>query len=116
MRQSFLTLAAAAVLGLMLTAGEASACHKKKCATPVVCAPAPAPAPVPPPAPVVETCAPAKKHCGGKKLFGHHKKQAVVCAAPMVYETAAPAYSAPMTYAAPQTYATPQAYASGQGS
>jgi hypothetical protein len=76
MRRSFLTLAALAALGLLTTAGEASACHKKKCgcAAPVVCVP-------PPPvcAPVV--CAPKVKH--GHKLFAHKAK--ATCATPVAY-------------------------------
>jgi hypothetical protein len=76
MRRSFLTLAAAAALGLLMTAGEASACHKKKCPcpTPVVCVPPPvvcAPKPV---------CAPKVKH--GCKLFAHKPK--ATCA-PVAY-------------------------------
>jgi hypothetical protein len=96
------TLALAGLFGSLLLAGDASACHKKKCACP-------APAPVCAPAPVM-VCAPApvcapKKTCHFKmpkmtmpKLC--HKK--ATCA-PMVYETMAP--MTPM--ATPQ--ATPQA-------
>jgi hypothetical protein len=82
MRRSFLTLAAVA-MGLLMTTGEASACHKKKCAcpTPVVCVPPPvvvcAPKPV---------CAPKVKH--GHKLFAHKPK--ATCAAPVAYTYYAP--------------------------
>ncbi len=96
------TLALAGLFGGLLFVGDASACHKKKCACP-------APAPVvtcPPPAPVCEpVCAPKTKTCHFKMPKMHmpkislcHKKAA---ACPVVYET----YSAPAT-------ATPQA--SGQ--
>ena len=97
MRRSFLTLAVAAVFGLFLSVGDASACHKKKaCATPVAC-PEPAPCPAP------EPCAPKKK-C---HLFGGHKKK---CHQPaMVCETAAPVWTeAPV-------YPTGQAMPSAQG-
>ena len=98
------TLALAGMIGAFALAGDASACHKKKCACPtttVVCAPAP----------VVE-CAPVKKKCHMPKLpkmpkMGCHKS-AAPCAAPVAY--------APASYAAP-SYASPQAspQASGQG-
>ena len=78
MRRSFLALAAVAFFGSLFVAGDASACHKKRCAEPVACAPAPVCEPV--------ACAPKQK-CGGIKLFaGCHKKKAVcapVCAAPV---------------------------------
>ncbi len=97
------TLALAGVIGVFALAGDASACHKKKCACPttttVVCAA---------PAPVVE-CAPAKKcHMPKMPKMGCHKKAVATCA-PV-------AYAAPASYAAP-TYASPQAsaQASGQG-
>lgn len=113
MRRPVLTLAIAAVLGLALTAGEASACHKKKkCATPcpepVACVPTPAPCPTPEPV----ACAPApKKKCfGGMKMFGHKKNKAA-CAEMVAYE-AAPAYH----HAPAPVYSTGQSgHASGQG-
>jgi hypothetical protein len=100
MRRTLLTVAAAAALGLFLTT-DASACHKKACAEPVVCAP---------PAPVCEpvACAP-KKHCGFKLpkfKLGCHKK--AVCAAPC--ETYAPVTYAPPVYPTGQTYATGQTH------
>ena len=108
------TIAFAGLIGVFALAGDASACHKKKCACPttttVVCAPAPVVECVP--APVVE-CAPAKKKCCFKMpkmhmpKLGCHKK--AECA-PVAYETT---YGAPTTYASPQGYASPQA--SGQG-
>ncbi|WP_422926694.1 hypothetical protein [Singulisphaera sp. PoT] len=106
MRRQLTILALTGVIGSLVLSSDASACHKKKCAAPapacVVAAPAPcyvpAPAPVCAPAPVA--CAPAPKKCGfgGFKMpkfkLGCHKKQAVVCAAPVyaapVCETVAP--------------------------
>ena len=92
--RNLMTLALAGLFGGFLLVGDASACHKKKCACP---APAPvcAPAPVvycPPPAPV---CPPVKKTCHfkmPKMSIGHHKKAAC---APIYTTYAAPAY-APM--------------------
>ena len=100
--QALKTLALAGLLGAFALAGDASACHKKKCACPtttvVACAPAP----------VVE-CAPAKKKCFSMPKMGCHKKATAVCAAPASY--------APASYAPTATYASPQAsaQASGQG-
>lgn len=71
MRLSFLTVAATAAFALVVSVGDASACHKKRgCATPCAVAPAPvcAPAPV------------ARVH--KKKCFGGHKNRQV-CAAPV---------------------------------
>ena len=66
MKRHLLTLVLSGLVGSLVLAGNAEACHKKKC----TCAPAPcavavcAPAPCPAPAPVCEpTCAP-KKQCG----------------------------------------------------
>jgi hypothetical protein len=98
------TLALAGLFGGLLLAGDASACHKKKCACP-----APAPVAVCAPAPVV-ACAPAPKakhHMKMPKMTMHHKKTATVCA------TYAPTYSAPVSYPTPQSVPTPQA--TGQG-
>jgi hypothetical protein len=125
MRRSLMTLALAGLFGALLTAGEAQACHKKRC-TPA-CAPAPCvqpvvqvcqPCPPPCPPPVCEpVCAPAPKRCGlvHRTGCGHqrrarlslcHKKPAcppAPCAAPVVY-------AAPI--ASPQ--ASGQIHASGQ--
>jgi hypothetical protein len=121
MKRHLLTLVLSGLVGSLVLAGDAQACHKKKC----TCAAAPtcavaAPAPCAAPAPVCEpTCAAPKKHCGllahfkGIKL-GCHKK-AAGCAAPV----AAPcgetiAYSAPVSYSAPVTYSAPAVYSSPQ--
>jgi hypothetical protein len=84
------TLALAGLFGGLLLVGDASACHKKKCASP---------------APVCE--APKKKcHFKMPKMnFSLHHKKAATCA-PVAYE------SAPV-YAAPQAW--PSAQASHQG-
>ncbi len=108
MKRAFLTFVLGGLMGSFLLAGDAQACHKKKCTCAPTCVtvmPAPAPAPVCEP-----TCAPKKK-CGmfscfkGMKLC--HKKATCVTSAPC--ETVA--YSAPMTYAAPAVYSSPQASA-----
>jgi hypothetical protein len=110
------TLCLAGVLGVLLTAGDASACHKKRCH----CAPAPEPCvtvtPCPPPVVVCEVKVKKVKgchKCGGPKhglLGGCHKKQAACapapCAAPVTY-----AYAAPQAFVAP----TSQAIAAPQG-
>jgi hypothetical protein len=84
MRRSFLTLALAGLVGGLLLASDAQACHKKKAR----CAPAPCAAPCPPPAPVCYVPAPCppppcytpceaprKKHCcGGAGLFKRRHK------------------------------------------
>lgn len=118
MKRHFMTLVLGGFVGALVLAGDAQACHKKKCA----CAPAPAPcavvevAPCPPPAPVCEpTCAPKKK-CGlfscfkGMKL-GCHKKVACAPACPPAPCGEVVAYSAPVTYSAPAVYSSPQASA-----
>jgi hypothetical protein len=116
MIRSFLAFAAAAVLGLALTPGTASACcHKKKapCAHTVVVAPAPCPPPV---VEVVKV-----KKCG--KLF-HGKKccKPAPCPPPVVETCATPVYyAAPVTYApapsaqapTPQTLSVPAVPAKG---
>ena len=106
MKRHLLTLVLSGLVGSLVLAGEAQACHKKKCtcaAAPTcavyepapcpapapVCAPAPcavavcAPAPCavaapcPAPAPVCEpTCCAPKKHCG---LFGGFKGFGLGC-------------------------------------
>jgi len=117
MKRHLLTLVLSGLVGSLVLAGNAEACHKKKC----TCAPAPcavavcAPAPCPAPAPVcAPTCAP-KKHCGlfgGFKGFGLgcHRK-ATVCAEPVAVPCApceTVAYSAPVYYSAPAVYSSPQ--------
>ena len=121
MRRYLLTLALAGVFGV-LAASDASACHKKKCGH----APAPTPCVVvepcpPPPPPVCEVVAPAPKcgmfkHLGGcghkkMKMGGLCHKKAACAPAPVVCETAAPAY-----YATPSPQASAQGMATGQGS
>jgi len=135
MKRHLLTLVLSGLVGSLVLAGNAEACHKKRCTcapapceVPVcapapcpapapVCAPAPcavavcAPAPCPAPAPVCEpTCAP-KKHCGlfgGFKGFrlGCHKR--AVCAEPVAAPCEMVAYSAPVYYSAPAVYSSPQ--------
>ncbi len=92
------TLAFAGLFGTLMLAGDASACHKKKCAcpapAPVACAPAP-----------VVACAPAPKKCHMKMpKMKHHAK--ATCA-PVAYAAAPVAY-ATQGYSSPQGYATPQ--------
>jgi hypothetical protein len=115
MKRYLMTLILSGFVGSLVLAGNAEACHKKRCA----CAPAPTcavvePAPCPPPAPVCEpvACAPKKK-CGlfscfkGIKL-GHHKKAcAEPCPAPAPCETVAYTATYTATYAVP-VYAAPQ--------
>ncbi len=136
MKRHLVTLVLSGLVGSLVLAGNAQACHKKRCtcapAPCAVAAPCPAPAPVceptcvvvepapcPAPAPVCEpTCAP-KKHCrlfGGFKGFrlGCHRR-ATVCAEPVAApcapcETVA-YYSAPVYYSAPAVYSSPQASA-----
>ena len=117
MKRHLLTLVLSGLVGSLVLAGNAEACHKKKC----TCAPAPcavavcAPAPCPAPAPVcAPTCAP-KKHCG---LFGGFKgfrlgchRRATVCAEPVAAPCApceTVAYAAPVSYSAPAVYSSPQ--------
>jgi hypothetical protein len=117
MKRHLLTLVLSGLVGSLVLAGNAEACHKRRC----TCAPAPcavavcAPAPCPAPAPVCEpTCAP-KKHCG---LFGGFKgfrlgchRRATVCAEPVAAPCApceTVAYSAPVYYSAPAVYSSPQ--------
>src|SRR5271165_5910348 len=119
MKRHLLTLVLSGLVGSLVLAGNAEACHKKKCTCApapcavAVCAPAPcpapapvcAPAPCPAPVPVcAPTCAP-KKHCGlfgGFKGFGLgcHRK-ATVCAEPVAAPCETVAYSAPVYYSAP---------------
>src|SRR5947209_3707260 len=103
-------LIAVAVVGLLgaLSASDAQACHKKKCAAPTACV-----EPCPPPPPPVCVPCPPKKKCHFKMpKFGGlcHKKPACAPApCPVAYESA-PVYAAPQ--GSPQ--GSPQAYASGQ--
>jgi hypothetical protein len=120
MTKHLTTLALAGTLGVFLLAGDAQACHMRKCnrscAGAVACAPAPVacqPAP---------TCAPRQKKCGGGlfakcgggMLAGCFKKKS--CGpAPAPCTTVAYNYAPTYTYAAPVTsgpyYGTPQASA-----
>ncbi len=112
MKRHLLTLFLSGLVGSLVLAGDAQACHKRKC----TCAPAPtcavvAPAPCVVAAPVCEpTCAP-RKHCGlfaglkGLRLGCHTK--AAYCG-PVVAPCATVAYSAPITYSAPAVYSSPQ--------
>jgi hypothetical protein len=111
MKRHLLTLVLSGLVGTLVLAGNAQACHKKNCThAPAPCAVAVA-APCPAPAPVCEpTCAP-KKHVAlfacfkGIKL-GCHKK--AVCAEPVAAPCATVAYSAPVYYSAPAVYSSPQ--------
>jgi hypothetical protein len=91
------TFALAGILGSLLMAGNAEACHKRKCnCAPVVCAPVVCYQPAP--------CVKVKK-CG---LFAGlcHKKQSCApapCATPVVY-----AYNYTTVAPSGQTWATPQ--------
>jgi len=129
MKRYLMTLVLSGLVGSLVLASNAEACHKKKstCAPAPVCE-APCPAPCPPPAPVCEpVCAPAcpppaKKCClfSGFKGFklGCHKKAcepAPVCAPAPACEPAPPcapcetvAYAPPVMYAAP-VMSSPQA-------
>jgi hypothetical protein len=107
------TLALGGILSVILLAGDAEACHKKKCGcAPVVCAPAPvvyvAPAPCVKP---VKTCMPKVKKCGGGGLLAglcHKKPKCAPAPCMTVAYNYAPTYSmAPM--ASGQSYPTPQA-------
>jgi len=136
MKRHLLTLVLSGLVGSLVLAGNAEACHKRRCtccapapcavvvaapcpAPAPVCAPCPAPAPVCAPAcapaPVCEpTCAP-KKHCG---LFGGFRgfrlgchRRATCCAEPVAAPCApceTVAYSAPVYYSAPAVYSSPQ--------
>jgi hypothetical protein len=106
MKRHLLTLVLSGLVGSLVLAGNAEACHKKKC----TCAPAPCAVaePCPAPAPVCEpTCAPKKcglfAHMKGMKL-GCHKR--AVCAEVVPCETVA--YSAPVYSWAPSVYSSPQ--------
>jgi hypothetical protein len=101
MMRHLTTLVLTGVLGTLVLAGNAEACHKKRCAcaAPVACAPvmvcqrpAPPPKPVVCPKPVVmKTCAPKVKKCGHGGLFAKlfHKKSCAPaparCATPVAY-------------------------------
>jgi hypothetical protein len=108
MKRHLMTLILSGFMGSMVLAGNAEACHKKKCTcAPTTCAVI-APAPCPPPAPV---CAPRAKKCGGGLFahckgikFGHKKCAPAPCGVTVVY-------SGPVTYSAPVTYSSPQSSA-----
>jgi hypothetical protein len=127
MTRHLTTLILSGILGSIVLAGNAEACHKKRCgcAAPPTCAPpAPVvrvepvvcarPAPCPKPAPCarpVATCAPRVKKCGGCGLGGlfaglcHKKPVAVVaCATPVSY-----GYSTGPVVPSGQYLPTPQA-------
>ncbi len=114
MKRHLLTLVLSGLVGTLVLAGDAQACHKKRCN----CAPAPTCAVVEPahccpaPAPVCEpTCAP-KRHIAlfacfkGIKLGCH--KAAPACAAPVAAPCETVAYAAPVYYSAPTVYSSPQ--------
>ena len=127
MKRHLLTLVLTGLVGSLVLAGDAQACHMKKChhaPAPTCAVVEPAPCPAPPPAPVCEpTCAPKVKKCG---LFSHFKginlgchKKAACAPAPVCEPAPAPcatcgpcgetvAYSAPVTYSAPAVYSSPQ--------
>ena len=116
MKRHLLTLVLNGLVGSLVLAGNAEACHKKNC----TCAPAPCAvvvaAPCPAPAPVcAPTCAPRTHHamfgCFKGMKFGCHKK--AVCAEPVapcapVAPCETVAYSAPVYYSAPAVYPSPQ--------
>jgi hypothetical protein len=106
MVRNLTTLILSGVLGSIVMAGNAEACHKKKCA----CAtPAPAPCtvtyvtPAPCVTPVVTTsCVPKVKHCFTLPKLFHHKKVAtcatpVPCGTPVSYYAAAAPVSYPVS-------------------
>lgn len=112
MRRHLLTVSLIGVLGVLLSASDASACHHRKkkagccapapqpCITVVYCPPPP---PCPPPVPVCES-KPVKHcgKCGGPRhgLFGgcHSKRAKIACA---------PAPCAPVPCSTPVVYAPP---------
>jgi hypothetical protein len=115
MKRHLLTLAVALVAGLFLTAGDAHACHKKKCRKSceprpcvVVCEPCPPP---PSPPPSGEPCRPKKK-CGRFSGGLCHKKKRECAPAPCA-TVAYVSHPAPQVY----YYAAPsgQAIGSPQG-
>ena len=112
MKRHLLTLVLSGLVGSLVLAGNAQACHKKRCtcASAPTCAVAVA-APCPAPAPVCEpTCAP-RRHLNlfacfkGLKL-GCHKR--AVCAESVAAPCETVAYSAPVYYSAPPVYSSPQ--------
>lgn len=115
MKKHLTTLVLSGVLGTLMLAGNAEACHKKKCAcaAPVACAPAPVvyaqPAPCPRP---VKTCAPKTKvkKCGGGGLLAGlcHKKKAACAPAPCA-TTVSYAYNYTTVAPSGQSMSTPQA-------
>jgi len=75
MRRQAFTLALAGVIGTFAFSNEASACHKRRCKTPVTCAPVATVQVVPcPPPPVCETVVKVRKP--RRRLFAGlcHKK------------------------------------------
>jgi len=110
MKRHLLTLVLSGLVGSFVLAGNAEACHKKRCnCAPPPCAVAVA-APCPAPAPVCKpACAPKEHHalfaCFKGIKLGCHRK--AVCAEP-VAPCATVAYSAPVYYSAPPVYSSPQ--------
>jgi hypothetical protein len=105
MKRHLMTLILSGFLGSMVLAGNAEACHKKKCR----CAPTPCavvvPAPCPPTPVCMPTCAPKVQKCGGMfSCFKGMKHGHKTCAAPAPCYTTI-AYSAPAVYSSPQTSA-----------
>lgn len=98
-----ITLALGGMLGVCLLAGDASACHKKKCGcgAPAACAPVVCAQPAPCARPVKTACAPRVKKCGGGGgLFAGlcHKKQRCApapCGPVVAYNYAPTYYGAP---------------------
>jgi hypothetical protein len=94
MMRHLTVLVLSGVMGTLVLAGSAEACHKKKCGcapAPVICAPVSvvcAPRPVPCVRPV-KVCAPKVKKCCGGGLFAGlcHKKPVytLACATPVTY-------------------------------
>jgi hypothetical protein len=98
-----LTLVLCGVVGSLVLAGNAEACHKRNCG----CAPTVCTAPVSYVA-YAPACAPAK-HCGFRLPSLFHKR--AVCAPTVACYTPTPVYyAAPVSYPAPgYPAATPQA-------
>ena len=114
MMRHLTTLALSGIVGTLLLAGNAEACHKIKCkcAAPVVCAPVKVVCvkPAPCPRPVKVACAPRVKKCGfglGGGLLSRlcHKRACAPapCAGPVTY-----AYSYTTVAPSGQSMATPQ--------
>lgn len=108
MKRHLMTLLVAGFVGSLVLAGNAEACHKRKCtSTPPPCVVV-EPAPCPAPAPVCTTACAPRRHCGflshckGIRLGGCFHKRARGCAPAPCGEVVA--YSAPV-YSSPQASA-----------